>query len=182
MKRLTSYLTAALAALALSCTAESEKSTYATQESNIDSFVEARLAESESAYAVSNKGVRRVVTVPGSGDPLSAGGTVSFYYAGYVMSGSSISASGLFATNHEETANAAGWTASDDSAFQPVTATLKDAGFVSGLTRGLEGVMAGEECYILFSGKYGFGKKQIGTIPANSALAYHIWVESISNE
>ena len=35
---------------------------------------------------------------------------------------------------------------------------------------------------ILFSGKFGFGNKMIGIIPANSALAYKIWVISISNE
>ena len=35
---------------------------------------------------------------------------------------------------------------------------------------------------IIFSGKYGFGKKTFGIIPANSALLYKIWVHSISNE
>ena len=53
---------------------------------------------------------------------------------------------------------------------------------VTGLRNGLVGVKGGEECYILFSGKYGFGNKQSGTIPANSALVYHVWVESLSNE
>jgi FKBP-type peptidyl-prolyl cis-trans isomerase len=53
---------------------------------------------------------------------------------------------------------------------------------VDGLRRGLPGVKAGDECYILFSGKYGFGDRILGTIPANAALAYHIWVQSISNE
>ena len=50
---------------------------------------------------------------------------------------------------------------------------------VDGLKRGLEGVKAGEECLILIPGKYGFGKRKIGTIPANSALAYYVWVLSL---
>ena len=45
-----------------------------------------------------------------------------------------------------------------------------------------EGVKAGEECEIIFSGKYGFGNDSFGIIPANSALLYKIWVISISNE
>jgi FKBP-type peptidyl-prolyl cis-trans isomerase len=43
-------------------------------------------------------------------------------------------------------------------------------------------VKAGEECEILFCGKYGFGNSTFGIIPANSALAFKIWVVSVSNE
>ena len=53
---------------------------------------------------------------------------------------------------------------------------------VKGLRNGLVGVRAGEECEIIFSGKYGFGRKAFGIIPANSALLYKIWVHSISHE
>ena len=64
----------------------------------------------------------------------------------------------------------------------PVMLNLGEDELVEGLRNGLRGVRGGEECYILFSGKYGFGKKAFGTIPANSALAYHVWVESVSND
>ena len=47
---------------------------------------------------------------------------------------------------------------------------------------GLYGVKAGQECYILFNGKYGFGNKPVGTVSANAALLYHIWVQSIQNQ
>ena len=63
----------------------------------------------------------------------------------------------------------------------PVTLELDKADIVEGLRMGLFGVKKGQECYIIFSGKYGFGSKPIGTIPANSALLYHIWVENIEN-
>lgn len=34
----------------------------------------------------------------------------------------------------------------------------------------------------MFSGQYAFGDNEFGTIPANSALLYYIWVEAVSNE
>ena len=79
-------------------------------------------------------------------------------------------------------AKSADWDTADEEKFAIKTITLSEAGLIDGLKKGLVGVMGGEECYILFSGKYGFGDRQLGTIPANSGLVYHIWVESISNE
>ena len=114
-------------------------------------------------------------------DTLHTGGTVSFYYAGYTLTSASVSSSNLFATNHKKTADAAGWQLSDTTAFHIRTLTLDDQ-LLEGLRRGLEGVRNQDECYILFSGKYGYGSKAQGTIPARSALVYHIWVNSISND
>ena len=67
------------------------------------------------------------------------------------------------------------------SLLEVKTLKLDDKDIVPGLRRGLAGVKEGQECFILFSGKYGFGKHELGTIPANAALVYHIKVESISN-
>ena len=53
---------------------------------------------------------------------------------------------------------------------------------MEGLAAGLEGVQPWDEGYILFTGKYGFGKSERGTIPARSALAYYYLIENISNE
>ncbi len=163
------------------CTKEEIKTTYSRQETNIESFVNSMMNTVDTAYVVYNKGVSRLVTVYGQeGDSLKSNGTVSFYYAGYVLTGTSISNSNLFATNSSEIAAAAQWTLSDEDAFEVKTVKLNDKDLVEGLKRGLVGVKPGEECYILFSGKYGFGKRPLGTIPANAALVYHIWVESIS--
>jgi len=106
---------------------------------------------------------------------------VSYYYALYRLTASPISASNLIATNNAEVAGSS-WTLSDESAFDIITAKLDEAGYVEGLRNGLAGVRDGQECYILFSGKYGFGDRIHGTIPANSGLVYHIWVSSISND
>ena len=59
---------------------------------------------------------------------------------------------------------------------------MTDATLIEGLRKGLIGVQPGEECEIVFSGKYGFGNEEFGIIPVNSALLYEIWVEAVSND
>lgn len=167
----------------LACTKQQVQQTYDKQEEMIESFVSSQL-KSEGAYAVYNKGSVRVVVVKGNEtetDSLATDGVVSFYYALYKLASSPISASNLIATNYPEGAGAS-WSLSDESALEIETVQLNESGYVEGLRNGLVGVRGGQECYILFSGKYGFGDRIHGTIPANSGLVYHIWVNSISNE
>lgn len=180
MKRLLLILSAAFA---LSCTKEALQLTYDQQESKIEAFVKAIQASNETAYVVYNNGSTRVaVATDGSTkDSLDTGGTVSFYYAGYTLSGNSVSASNMFATNLEELAEASGWKLSDGD-YEVETVKQNDKNLLEGLRNGLLGVKNGGEYYILFSGKYGYGEKNFGMIPAKSALVYHIWVESFSNE
>lgn len=178
-----SLLLISLAALSacLSCTKQQVQASYDKQETMIDNFVTGQL-KTEGTYAVYNKGSVRLVTVRGEGtDSLATDGVVSYYYALYRLTASPISASNLIATNNAEVAGSS-WSLSDESAFDIITAKLDEAGYVDGLRNGLAGVRAGQECYILFSGKYGFGDRIHGTIPANSGLVYHIWVSSISND
>lgn len=165
-----------------SCQKETLKKMAADQEKNIESFIEARLQQVDTAYVVRNNGVNRVVIVPGQGDSLNASGTVSFYYALYKLTGASVSSSSLLYTNSKTSASSAGWNVTDSTAFEIKTLGLNEDGLVDGLKYGLEGVRAGQECFVVFSGQKGFGKKASGTIPANAALVYQIWVESISNE
>jgi len=165
----------------LSCTKESIKTMYSTQEGWIESLISNMTSSDENAHIVSNGGSQRVVITEGEGEELSEKGTISFYYAGYYLSGSSISSANMFSTNSEEVAEAASWSTTDENQFDAMTINLSESDLVEGLKKGLVGVKGGEECYILFSGKHGFGKKPLGTIPANAALAYHIWVESISD-
>ena len=187
MKKSTFILIALLIAGVFACTKESVQATYDKQETTIESFVESQLKADTTATVTYNNGAVRVVmhdTLYREGvlkDSLLAGGTVSFYYAGYVLSSAAISAAGLFATNHEATAKASGWVLSDTTQFRICTLTL-DETLLPGLRYGLEGVQNQDECYILFSGEYGYGNNIQGTIPARSALVYHIWVNSITNE
>ena len=172
-----------LLALALSCTKQALQNTYDQQESKIEAFVKAIQSNNESAYVVYNGGSTRIaVATDGSTkDSLDVGGTVSFYYAGYTLSGTSVSASNMFATNKEDLATSSGWNLSDGN-FEIETVKQNDKNLLEGLRNGLLGVKNGGEYYILFSGKYGYGEKVHGTIPAKSALVYHIWVESFSND
>ena len=169
------------------CDKEAVQLAYDKQETNIAGFVETQLKADSTATVTYKDGTVRVVlhdTLHREGllaDTLRTGGTVSFYYAGYTLTGTSVNSSTLFATNHKKTADAAGWRLSDTTAFNIQTLTL-DNHLLEGLQRGLEGVRNQDECYILFSGKYAYGSRIQGTIPARSALVYHIWVNSISND
>ena len=181
MKRIAYILFLAAALLSASCTKESRELLYATQEGKIESFVNKQLASNPDARVVHNGGATRVVTVEGEGVELTARGKAAIYYAGYNFTSGQVSNSSLFATNSRDFASSAGWKLTDDSVFGVLEIDLTDKDILRGLRDGLEGVREGEECYILFSGKYAFGKSKIGTIPANSPLAFRVWVQSVEN-
>lgn len=164
----------------LACSKASTETLFASQETQIENFLKNQLSANPDAYTVSNGGTQRLVLTEGSGDELKSNGTLSFYWAGYVLTGSSLSASNLFATNSIDVAEDAGWDTEDTEAYTIRTMELSE--LVGALRDGLTGVKGGQECIVLFSGKYGFSSKPLGTIPANAALAYHVWVESISND
>ena len=190
MKKSTRILVSALLLAGLvpaACNKASVQLAYDKQETNIANFVEAQCKADTTATVTYKDGTVRIVlhdTTAREGllaDTLRMGGTVSFYYAGYTLTSSSVSNSNLFATNRQATADAAGWKISDTTAFNIETITLDDR-LLDGLQRGLEGVRGQDECFILFSGKHGYGNNKQGTIPARSALVYHVWVSSISND
>ena len=125
-----------------------------------------------------NGGAARLIKEEGVGEPLSERGAVSFYYAGYLFTSSP---STLFTTNHEATAQGAKFNLTDAD-YAIFEADMRDVELLNGLRSGLIGVRSGEECEILFSGKYAFGNHMFGTIPANSALLFKIWVVGVSND
>ena len=129
---------------------------------------------------VRSGGANRLVLKEGEGEELQRNGFVSFYYAGYKFTGS-FSSGNLFVTNHQATAEQSGWNLTDAD-YQIYEINLGDTRLIPGLKDGLLGVKAGEECEILFSGKYGFGNEKFGIIPANSALLYKIWVVGVAND
>ena len=134
----------------------------------------------DSLRVVYNNGSTRLVWDEGTGPMLEPDGSVSFYYAGYTFSGS-ISKQNMFVTNHQATAEASGFALTDPD-YELYEVNLGETELIEGLRNGLEGVRAGERCDILFSGKYAFGNTTFGTIPANSALAFQIWVVGVSND
>lgn len=191
-------ISAVLTTMLLSGCTQSLENTYSAQEGKIDSFLESARknildsapAEGEDGYEeyqellangmgniIYNRNSNRLILVPGTGTSLTASGKTTIYYALYTFSGS-LSAKDIVATNHEETAAESNWELTNPS-YDPITLDLRDKNMIEGLRNGLEGVRAGEECYIVFSGKYGYGNKVHGNIPVNSALLYHIRVLSV---
>lgn len=129
---------------------------------------------------VHNGGSARLVKKEGEGPELKPGGSVSFYYAGYTFAGR-IDNTGLFTTNHQATAESSGFNLTDPD-YSLYEVNLEKTELLKGLHYGIIGVKAGEECEILFNGKDAFGNSTFGMIPANSALAFQIWVVSVSND
>ena len=170
----------------VSCVKEQLEVTYNKQEDQIDQYITRSMVVknteggSDTLRVVRNEGSNRLVKVEGSGEELKENGHVGFYYAGYIFNGSA-NASGMFVTNHQATAEQAGWNLTDpDYALMEINIT--EAELLDGVRNGLLGVRAGEECEIIFSGKYGFGDNTFGMIPAKSALLYKIWVVSVTND
>jgi len=189
MRRSTGILLALLAAAAvIACTKQSLKTTYDKQTSYIESFITAQMKADTNARLMRNEGAWRLIlhdtldrVYPGR-DSLRDNGLVALYYACFTLTSASISKNNLVATNLKPMADAAGWVLSDSARiFKPDTLKL-DGRLVDGLRMGLYGVQPGDEGYILFTGEYGYGKNERGTIPAMSALVYQIWIEAIKNE
>ena len=182
-----------------SCVKEKLETTYKKQETQIDSYLSKNntarrdstiIAEDGSTRDTTwtdtlsifyNNGSARLVKTKGQGPELESDGAVSFYYAGYVFKGSSVTSSNLFATNHQETAESANFKLTDPD-YSLYEVNIADTEMLEGLKNGLIGVQAGETCEILFTAKYGYGNRTFGIIPANSALLYKIWVIGVSNE
>ena len=172
--------------LAASCVKEQLEVTYNKQETQIEKYITQNMTirndegGTDTLRVVRNGGSNRLVTVEGTGDELKEGSHVGFWYAGYVFNGN-VSASNMFTTNHMATAEQAGWDLTDPE-YVLMEINISEAKLLDGLRKGLMGVRAGEECEILFTGKYGFGNDTFGMIPAKSALLYKIWVVSVTND
>ena len=186
MNRLiTTALVLAAILSAAACTKEKREATYNSQEEKIDKYIAGNMyktveGKTDTLRVEYNGGTSRLVLKEGIGEELKADGTVSFYYAGYTFNGSK-SSSNMFITNHKETAEDSHWDLSDPS-YEVMTVKMADTDLIPGLKEGLIGVKSMEQCQILFSGKYGFGEKPFGIIPAESALMFEIWVVAVSNE
>lgn len=178
MKKTNRIIAAIALALSLtSCIGTKLELSYNNQESKIDSYITGKGTQYRS---VRNGGANRLILKEGEGEELTSKGFVSFYYAGYTFSGS-FNSSGLFVTNHQATAEQANWNLTEAD-YEIYEISMTDAKLIPGIRDGLLGVKAGEECEILFSGKYGFGNEKFGIIPANSAQLWKIWVVGVSND
>lgn len=188
--RIKGMITAATLAITVftgvSCMKNQLETTYNKQEDQIDQYITKSMVVkneeggTDTLRVVRNEGSNRLVLKEGTGEELAPDGYVSFYYAGYAFSGS-VSASNMFTTNRQASAEEAGWN-TEEGGYELYEVNFKESGFIDGLQKGLTGVRAGEECEIMFSAKYGFGNKALGIIPAKTALLYRIWVVGVTND
>lgn len=181
MRRLLTVLSCVLTVLGLASCDKSLEKTFSRQESNIEGIVTSLTRNNQDATVDYIDGVVRVTVSHGEGESLGDKGVVSFYYAGYTVNGKSLSPADVFTTNYEEFANSIKWTVTDPDAFTIATVNMAEDSLVGGLEAGLPGVKAGDECWILFNGKQGFGKKGEGPVLPNAALAYHLWIKGVTN-
>lgn len=166
------------------CSKEAREIAYANQARQIETYINNALKADETAKVVYNNGVARLIahgSEEGEGEGLNSRGTVTFEYAAYDFSNSSIAASTLISTNRKELAKSSGFSVSDTALFKPVTLDLSRDNMIDGLRLGLAGVKKNQVSTILFSGKYGFGDTYNGTVKRNSPLAYQLWILDILN-
>ena len=179
---ITAFAAVSLAALALSCSKSEIQNAYSQQDKDIESIVSSLAPEGSEATVDYLDGAVRVTVKHGEGDALGKSGTVSFFYAGHRITGTSLNVENLFATNNRELAETYAWTVADTTVFKEVTVDLSKESLVKGLKKGIVGVKSGDECYILFNGKLGFGNHTTGKVPANSGLAYHLWITGVTDK
>lgn len=142
-------------AMASFVSCQSDKAnTVATQESNIDKYIQNTFSEKE---VYRTDGSNRVVMAQGANDTLFVGDTAILALQGYVF------------------------TTSPSTQFcsDTVSAVIGSGYLISGLDNGLRGALLNEECYVIFSAKYGFYDKAVGIVPTMSALSYEVKVLNI---
>lgn len=160
---------------------KNEDSMFTTQENNIESIVTSLTNSIDTAVVEYFDGTVRVTVAGNGGTALESNGSVTFLYALHYISGSALNSGNLVTTNSEAVATQYRWNITDSTVFQPVTLNLSEDEIVEGLRNGLPGVKTGDECYIMFNGRHGFGKRPLASIPGNSALAYHLWITGVEN-
>lgn len=175
------FLSTIMALLSASCGKKQMDSLYDRQEGFIEAITTNLTNDNPDATVEQKDGIVKITVAHGDGAALGENGSLAFYYAGYYLSSSRLDNSNLFVTNYEELANSARWAISDTTSFEIMTLRLDESDIVEGLKKGLPGVKGGDECYILFNGKHGYGKKKIAKVPSNAALAWHLWVKSVSD-
>ena len=127
---------AALPLLAASCSKDTD-AMYSKQEKYIEEIVGTLVGTYPEATVDYPGEIVRVTLASGDGEALAKDGKVTLYYAGYRITGGSISASNLFRTNLEELATEVKWATTDPDAFNELTIDMAEDGLIEGLRKGL---------------------------------------------
>ena len=178
MRRVFFHISLLIAAVILvaSCSAEQENA-HATQIARIEQYIQKEMEKDPVLFYATNGDTFRLTRTAGEGKMLAPGDTLLFIYTGYGFSSYTFRDSDIFVTNDVDM----DWKVTDSTLVEsaPAKIALGEDHVLEGLRLGLEGIKAGEVCEILFPSALGLGRTQVGTIPANSPLAYKVKAVSI---
>ena len=173
------FLTAFIAVcICCYCTKEDEKNQLARQEKDIDTFITsdtsaAKKINRDTVITVTHKRTtNRIVWNPGTSDTLAVGDTVVFAYVAYVFRAGT-GKGAVYATNLPKAINTPVY-------FPDYGKNAVGKGYyIPGLDAGLVGMRAGEYAYIIFTSQYGYGNKELSTIPKMSPLMFEVEVSQV---
>lgn len=162
----------AITLVIVSCQKQDNENTYVSQEQSIDSYVTGLVSTNGYKVVRLNGSNRVIVKSSAAADSLETGDSLYFHYSGYVFSSGK---GDLFVTNDTAVARVNNFVT--DGAAKKVV--LGNDGLISGLHNGLHGVKTGEECYIVFSGKYGYGNSVMFNLSKLTPLLFDITVDKV---
>jgi len=175
---LTCFLALCTLSLCCYCTKEDFKNQITKQEKDIDDFISKdtanaiRINKDTIITVTHKKETNRIVWNPQTGDTLAPGDTVLFAYIGSIFTSSGKGRE--FATNLIDD--------SPQPSLYPQDFGKNVVGtgyYIRGLDAGLVGMRAGEYAYIIFTSQYGYGNKELSTIPKMSPLMFKVEIQHI---
>jgi len=157
----------------------SKEDIYTKQMTGIMSYLDAECLKDTTlqTYYTTIDGSNRLTRLQGSDIELTTGDTLDFIFTGYTFNDFKITESNIFTTNDSTVT----WPVSDSSRVRnaPYRIVYGQGNLFAGLNLGLRGIHDKEQCEIIFPSALGTGPSHIGTIPANTALAFKVRVDSI---
>lgn len=158
---------ALLPALLGACSKADLETSLNNQDKAIDQYLKG-LGDKADTILYRN-GTCRAVMYPGVGDTLAPGDSLFCYYAAYQFNNGP---SGLFDTNVDSLARAAGLTPALDGA--PLKGVAGRGQFIQGLDDGLVGMRVGETAYLVFNAERGYGNRAMGILPKLTPLFFQV--------
>ena len=113
------------------------------------------------------------------------GDKLSITYSAYIFTGSKPTTSSLFATNDPDeisSLEALGLNPEYGWPTGPVEITIGSADLLESLDVALEGCREGDKVEVYLTFEAGYGNKYFGVVPAKSALAWFITIESVTKK
>lgn len=146
------------------------------QEERIESYIKSAMS-SDPEWRYTKDGNVNYLYKPSEDSAIivSAGDSVFFFYAAAPLSQSSA----YFDTNIEEVALSMGITITDPDKFRPLGVRVGHDNLLPGLNIGLLMSHLGDTGEIIFNSDLGYGDKNNGIIPPDSALIFKVFIVGI---